>query len=118
MAAENRRDTRYSLKQGHVIAAQLTCANDEPATGDVVDLSKGGAKLTVDKAIEENSAVDIRLSCESMDWALNVPGMVHWKQPTRNHGCTVGCSFINNLAEATIERLAVAGIIERGTIRD
>ena len=112
MGEEQRREVRYVLKKGHAIAAELKSAADEAITGEVVDLSKGGAKLTVDQAIDSNTAVNVQLSCPYIDWAVEVPGTIHWKQPT-SHSWYVGCSFGERLNDATIERLAVAGVIER-----
>ena len=112
-----RRDPRFALRDDEAIKAEMQCPTGpdgtEPMDAKVIDISRRGAKLKVDRVVPAEGEADLHLKCDEANWSFRVPAKICWKQPARNDGWWVGCSFESSVETVALERLATAGIIDR-----
>lgn len=113
-AAEQRSTARYELKKNSVLLAVVNLRDrDESLCGEVIDLSRGGAKILVNSTVAINSQVHVELkSGEGADAIVSADGHVCWIRPNRNQWW-VGVAFEHDLPESEFTALAQDGFIER-----
>ncbi len=105
-----RRQARYTLVGRPPLRAQWESAcGAVTSAADLLDLSRGGAKLVLD----DSPGIGAALTLHFDDLACAVPSTVCWSRVDENERCWVACSFDPPLPEEVLEALLQEGYLER-----
>ena len=114
---EKRAETRFEIREKLDLVVSLTrLSNGHHLSSAVLnDLSPKGARLILDSALEFNERVSINLMSATQKIDVNRNAEVRWMRPMEaaSDHWAVGLLFEKSLSEGHIQRLAVAGGIER-----
>src|SRR5262245_49024405 len=104
-----RRHARYTLLNRPAVRAQWNSESGTiTTTADLLDLSRGGAKL----ALYISPSIGEALTLHFDDLATAVPSTVCWSR-AEGERCWAACSFEPPLEEAMLESLLQKGYLER-----
>jgi hypothetical protein len=109
-----RRESRYALR-GNVPARLTLRRADEPVAqveARLLDISPGGAKLTLDVALAIDAAAELRLESPELGLDLVVPGRVCWAR-AEGPRWVLGCAFQPPLPPEALEPFFEHGLLER-----
>ncbi len=111
-----RRDTRYSVSSGKVLAATIQIKADQdsgPATAKALDLSSHGAKLEVTVPMPERQAIEISLMPNGLNSTISTSGSTRWIRPVRENLWWLGVSFDEPINTEQMEFMAQQGFLDR-----
>lgn len=111
-----RRSERFTVRTASAIAAQLEYELDGTATSlpaELVDISMNGMKLKVACAIPIRQELVVALQAESCGVGGRYLADVCWSRPCEAQNWWIGVSLRKELDHETLDRLAVAQIIDR-----
>lgn len=110
------RPRRYQVNENYVVRVtveQPSSAEKFTANAQLLDLSPGGAKLSLNRPIRFEEALTIALHSEELELHLIVSARVCWTRQ-QGEGCWVlGCSFDPQLPREELEKLFAQGLLER-----
>lgn len=112
----NRRDTRYAVSSGKVLAAKLQVGDEDgtrQASAKALDLSRHGAKLEIDESIAERQHIEIELTPNGWDTSISTSGQTRWIRPIRENVWWMGISFDEPIDAERMDRMACQGFLDR-----
>jgi c-di-GMP-binding flagellar brake protein YcgR len=113
-AVEQRKTARYELNEDTALTVVVISRDrDEPLFGELLDLSRGGAKIQLASTVAINSKIYVELkSTQTSEAIVRTDARVCWIRPACNQWW-VGVAFENELPESEFTALAQNGFIER-----
>lgn len=112
----NRSEERFSTPEGQILPVTFLPVNSQvPGTGEVVDISRSGAKMNVSAPLRTDQRITIRLSASDADVDEQFEARICWIRLSRGYRWLAGMSFDKTLDTDMLERLATAGYIEQRT---
>lgn len=110
-ASESRVAPRFEPGAGDLLQAQVQVAGQmEACDASVLDISRGGAKISVTQSLEVDAEALVTLQADVRD--ISRRARICWKRPTRE-GWLVGVAFHEELDNEQFDALAMNGFIER-----
>ncbi len=109
-------ETRYGIchsGNARVVVQRRTGAEREEIVAELLDISRVGARLTVDVCIPFEEAVRLKIDVPELKLQLVVAAQVRWTWPVGERGWTLGCAFKPKLTEDALDQLATAGYANR-----
>ncbi|MFV2069202.1 MAG: PilZ domain-containing protein [Pirellulales bacterium] len=110
------RDPRTELadeKKVLVRVAYQTKDGPELLDGQLLDISRSGAKLAIPRGLPFGEKVDLHAVIPELDLDLTVGAVVSWNRQDTDGRWLIGCRFDPGLSDATIDRMAHGGYLER-----
>ena len=110
------RDNRYKGLQGEdvkVVIERKTEGEPEEVVARLLDISRGGAKLTVTACIPFEEAVRLKIDIPDLHVELVIAADVCWTRPADDGGWMLGCAFKPKLPEDALDQLAKGGYVDR-----
>lgn len=80
---------------------------------ELVDISKGGAKLKTHQQVPSGQQLSLTLNSDEIDGSLAVDATVCWSQLAGRAEWYLGCSFEPQIPQLVLGRLAQAGVFDR-----
>ena len=115
LSAEEKRSTsRYELNNDSTLLAVVNLRDrDESLCGEVLDMSRGGAKILIHATVAINSQIRVELKSDKGTEAIvSTAARVCWIRPAQNQWW-IGVAFENDLPEDEFTALAQYGFIDR-----
>jgi len=116
MEDERRRDPRFKIRTGQaleVTLAQNGARPDQSVLARLIDISRGGAKLSLSSPVLFNSDALLRLKSASLGLDLTMAAGMCWSRPEENRGWLLGCSFTPRLPLEALTKLIESDVLER-----
>lgn len=110
---ERRAESRYHVPQGKSFAVGVSRHGSEWAIGELINLSRHGAKLYLETVLQFSETVIFGLVLPSLDIEMAMNSTIVWTRATSDDRWMLGCSFEEAIPKAVVERLASAGLIDR-----
>lgn len=110
------RETRHRSchrENAKVVVERKTGAEREKIVAELLDISHGGAKLTVDVCIPFEEAVLLKIDFPELKTRFVFAAYVRWTRPVGESGWILGCAFKPRLTEYALDQLALAGYADR-----
>jgi hypothetical protein len=111
-----RRTPRFKAsdsKEMTVILERAPGCEPRQVRGTILDLSLGGAKLSVPAEVSLQEKVNVRWTVDDVDPNFTVGATVCWARTAGRNSWRLGCSFEKQLPQSFISELAVHGYIDR-----
>jgi c-di-GMP-binding flagellar brake protein YcgR len=111
-----RRTPRFKAsaeREMNVVIERAAGCQPREVRGKVLDLSLGGAKLSVPSEIDLQEKVSLRWDVEQLEVDFFTAATVCWARTESANCWRLGCSFEKQLPDALISQLAVHGYIDR-----
>ena len=106
-----RNEPRFEPKRRQDLRVQIRRADqDDAISGEIVDLSPGGAKIAIPVGLDVDAETVITLQAGSQ--CIERRAMVRWCRPARD-GWWAGLSFSEDLSRQHFNALAAVGLIDR-----
>jgi hypothetical protein len=115
---ERRKDPRFKIRSGQaleVTLAQNGARPDQSVLARLIDISRGGAKLSLSSPVLFNSDALLRLKSASLGLDLTMTAGMCWSRPEEDRGWLLGCSFSPRLPLEVLSRLIESDVLERRT---
>jgi hypothetical protein len=110
------RSPRVEIKDGRsgqVEVRRLTDTGMETLRGNLLDLSRGGAKISLDRGLLFDESISLSVSIPEIDLQFTVDSTVVWCRAGDADTWIAGCSFQSGLPAEVVDRLAAAGYLDR-----
>lgn len=110
------RESRYAIQSGRTVPVVIKRTTSETAqtiVGELINLSRGGAKLTVQQCVPFSETIEIAIDLVDADVQLVLTAEVCWTRPAEDDSWQLGCSFGAPLPEEVMTKLAAAAYLER-----
>lgn len=110
---EKRRQKRVDVPVG-ISDVRVARKDSTVATGQIVDLTPNGAKLSLDILLNYQEVVVVEVAMPMLDVATALTATVAWSKATSSDAHWLsGCSFNEPFADDVLDRLAAGGVIDR-----
>ena len=110
---EKRREQRYEILNSESITVQIRREQPrETIEAELIDISHGGAKLSLPVCLRFAESVDLRIKVSELKFSVDLISEVCWVRPERDRWL-IGLSLKTDIPEKSLERLARAKIIDR-----
>jgi len=96
-----------------VRVAYRTRDGDEVLDGELLDISRGGGKLTLPSSLPFGETIDLHAVIPAVDLEFTVRAVVSWNRQDEDDRWLIGCRFDAELSDAIVDRLAQGGYLER-----
>lgn len=116
MDDERRRDPRFKIRTGQALEVTLAkngSRPDQSVLARLIDISRGGAKLSLASPVLFNSDALLRLKSPSLGLDLTMNAGMCWSRPEEERGWLLGCSFSPRLPEEVLSKLIESDVLER-----
>lgn len=109
------REPRFRVPDAKTVEVDIIRLDHQaapPFAASLVDLARGGAKLSLDKALAMDELLELRLHSERLKLDVRMTAAVCWCQPEGDRW-SLGCRFVPALPHDSLEQLFVTGLLER-----
>lgn len=111
--SEKRKQRRVGVPVG-ISDVRVARKDSTVATGQIVDLTPNGAKLSLDALLNYQEVVVVEVAMPMLDIATALTATVAWSKATPAGDVWLsGCSFNEPFEEGILDRLAAGGVIDR-----
>jgi hypothetical protein len=113
---ERRLEPRYEIVHGRsveVLVQRKSDESDETIQGQLRNLSSEGVQIYLPTYPKFSEEIGLRIHIPDAKVKIDATAEVVWIRPAEDNQCLIGCSFAIRLSESFLDRLAVAGIIDR-----
>lgn len=110
------REPRVALTDTQTVLVRVALRSDDGGQlfdGQLLDISRGGVKLAVPHSLPFAEKVDLQIAVPDLQLDFSAAAVVSWSRQEVDGRWLVGCHFDPALPEATVNRLAHAGYLER-----
>jgi Tfp pilus assembly protein PilZ len=111
-----RTEPRYSVPRDKELQATLEWVVDDQTVskaGYVKDLSEHGLRLVLPEKPPVTEDISLQMEIAEFEMKVTLAGDICWIEPAVGGGWTLGCRLEGKLPEYFIQRLALAGVLER-----
>jgi len=110
------REPRYQIAEDQAIAVVIERPVEgglKTVEGELVDISRGGAKLRTFQPVPIDEAVTLDIKADDLQRTLSVAAEVCWTQPAGRDRWWLGCSFRPEIPDAVLTEFVLGGYLER-----
>lgn len=110
------REPRYQIAEDQAVEVVIERPVEggvESVEGELVDISRGGAKLRTYRPVPTDQAVTLDIKADGLGRTLSVAAEVCWTQPAGPDRWWLGCAFRPEIPDAVLTEFVLGGYLER-----
>jgi len=110
------RETRYQFAQNRETSVRIcrqADTNGQSIDGTLLDLSRGGAKLSLARCIAIQEVIELEIELVDANVCLTLQAEVRWLRPQKQNMWSIGVAFCERLSDEQLALLAGGGYLER-----